>query len=94
MPRIKYNKSEKPEMSEIDKETIQYMQEMIEHQHRQISDLSDMLILQGRDIKMLEAKIKKLHGKLDMLDSEGAGGADKPALSVSEEAALNKPPHY
>lgn len=75
-----------------EKETIQYMQETIEHQNRQIFDLSDMLIMQGKDIKALQKQIQKLQGKLESMDEVGGGS---PAnLSVSEQAAMNKPPHY
>lgn len=74
-----------------EQETIHYMQETIEHQHQQIADLSDMLIMQGKDIKALRDQLLKLQGKMEMLET--ADGSSE-GLSVTEQAALNKPPHY
>lgn len=73
-------------------EKTDHIEEVLAHQERQISDLSEMIIRQGRDIDALKSYLRKLEYKLDLLE-DGDMEEDKPA-SLIEEAARNKPPHY
>lgn len=75
-------------MNDLDK-----IQETLAHQDRQINDLSDMVIAQGRDIDRLKKHIRTLENKIENLEDETAEGENKP-LSVTEQAARDKPPHY
>lgn len=69
------------------------IEETLAHQDQQIQDLSEMLIAQGDEITALKRQIEKLQGKMgDMEQNSGAGG-DKP-MSVTEQAAMDRPPHY
>ena len=71
------------------------IEEALAHQEQQIQDLSDMVICQGDEIILLKKHIRKLNDKIGMIeDSAGSGAADGENLSVSEAAAMNKPPHY
>ena len=81
--------------SRMMKDRVHKLEEALAHQDQQISDLSEMLILQGREISKLERDIKKLNAKIDLYetDMEESGEDGKP-LSASEFAAQNKPPHW
>ena len=69
------------------------IEETLAHQDQQIQDLSEMLIAQGEEIKTLKREVKKIQGKMgDMEEAAGAGG-DKP-VSMIEQIAMDKPPHY
>lgn len=76
-----------------EEQRIQKLEEALAHQDQQIADLSEMLILQHKDIAALRSEIVKLGGCVeDMQDAlDDKDGAPR---SVTEEAARNKPPHY
>jgi SlyX protein len=62
------------------------------HQDQQISDLNDVLLRQGREIEMLKTKLRHAEDKLqEALQNLPDGGK---ALSPTEIAARDKPPHY
>lgn len=74
---------------------LRALEEMLAHQEIQLGDLSDMLILQGREISKLEREIKKLNAKIELYETDMQDGEeDGKSLSPSEFAAQNKPPHY
>ncbi|MCB9982976.1 MAG: SlyX family protein [Rhodospirillales bacterium] len=77
----------------MNNEALDKIEETLAHQEQQIIDLSDMVITQGRDIDLLKKHIRQLENKIDVLEDEAAIGEDKP-LSVTEQAARAKPPHY
>lgn len=79
--------------SAMSEERLQTLEETIAHQDQQIADLSEMLILQGREIAKLHKEITKLNGKLNVMENHGGHGEGEP-LSGAEFAAQNKPPHY
>ncbi len=64
---------------------------MLAHQEQQIQDLSDVVGAQRKEIDMLTRRLEKTQAKL--LDLQDAGGEEK-ALSVTEQALRDKPPHY
>ncbi|MCB1531071.1 MAG: SlyX family protein [Rhodospirillales bacterium] len=69
------------------------IQEVLTHQEKQIFDLNDMVTRQWKEIDRLKAELEKTRAKLNVLE-ETAAEAMGEKLSVSEEAARNKPPHY
>lgn len=77
--------------SAMSEKRLQTLEETLAHQDQQIADLSEMLILQGREIAKLHKEITKLNGKLETANSHSGEGE---ALSGTEFAAQNKPPHY
>ena len=74
-------------------EQINTMQESVMHHERQINDLSEMVTAQWHEIDHLKKTIEKLNEKLSMVEDSVQEGGGK-AMSVTEMAAQNKPPHY
>ena len=72
---------------------LQTLEETLAHQDQQIADLSEMLILQGREIAKLHKEITKLNGKLETMGNHSGHGESEP-LGGADFAAQNKPPHY
>ena len=72
---------------------LQTLEETLAHQDQQIADLSEMLILQGREITKLHKEIAKINGKLEAAGGH-SGQSEGEALSGADFAAQNKPPHY
>lgn len=70
-----------------------HIEEILAHQERQIQDLNDMVLRQWHEIDVLKKGFEKLQGKINLIDATGAGSAEE-LLSVSEQAARDKPPHY
>lgn len=69
------------------------LETLVAYQEQQIQDLSDMINLHRKEIDVLARRLEKSQGKL--ADLEASMGEDRGgAMSVTEEAALNKPPHY
>lgn len=77
----------------MNEDIITDIQETLAHHEHQISDLNDVIISQGEQIDLLKAYIKKLQNKIEELEHTGTKGNDK-ALSASEQALRDKPPHY
>ncbi len=72
---------------------IQEIEMLLAHQERQIQDLSDMIALQGKEISTLKTRLDRTQKKL--VEIEAGGGAEQGEnLSVAEQAARDKPPHY
>lgn len=79
----------------MSEERLQKLEEMLAHQEIQLGDLSDMLILQAREISKLERELKKLNTKIALYEADmNEGEEDGKALSPTEFAAQNKPPHW
>jgi uncharacterized coiled-coil protein SlyX len=72
---------------------LTHFEELITHQERQIHDLSDIVVQQGKDIDLLKRQILHLKGKIEAVE-QGGGQNPEAGLSATEIAALNKPPHY
>ncbi len=70
---------------------IENLEMTMAHQDRQIQDLSDMLIAQGKEIDRLKRHIIKTEQKLE--EYMDAAKEDE-GLSSAEIAARDKPPHY
>lgn len=72
---------------------IQEIEMLLAHQERQIQDLSDMIALQGKEIVTLQMRLDRTQKKLIEIEA-GAGAGEDEGLSVTEQAARDKPPHY
>lgn len=68
------------------------LEETLAHQEQQIQDLNDVVTKQWAEIDRLTKMLGRLKDKVE--DIEVSKGDDSEGLSVIEEAALNKPPHY
>jgi SlyX protein len=62
------------------------------HQDQQIADLNDVVLRQGREIELLNAKLRRAEERLQDV-SQSLEDTGKP-LSPTEIAARDKPPHY
>ncbi len=70
------------------------LETMMAHQDKQIQELNDVVIVQGKEIDALKKYVQAQKSKLQELENNiGELGNSEP-LSATEEAALNKPPHY
>ncbi len=76
----------------MSEEKINALEEIVAHQEQQISDLNDIVTKQWNEIDALKKKIVRLGDKVEEIGEATKDSED--GLSVSEEAALNKPPHY
>ena len=72
--------------------TLAKIETLLSHQEKQIHDLSDMVIAQGKEIETLKQRIERLNAKMTNVETAVADGRE--GLSVAEQAALDKPPHY
>ena len=76
-------------------EDLTPLQEALAYQEQQISDLSEMVITQGKEIENLKFYVKKLEHKIEVLEEDiGEEGEEDKNLSVADQAARDKPPHY
>ncbi len=75
----------------MSEERLVKIETMLAHQEQQIQDLSDVVGTQRKEIDMLTRRLEKTQAKL--LDLQDGGGEEK-ALSVTEQALRDKPPHY
>lgn len=58
---------------------------MVAYHEKQIMDLSEMIIVQGRDIEAMRLEIERLRHKIETMTLDG-GGQNPPANE--------KPPHF
>lgn len=67
---------------------------LIAHQDKKIEELNDVVTQQWQEIDALKTYIKRTKEKIAELENNiGDLGSDK-GMSVADEAAANKPPHY
>lgn len=72
---------------------ITELERLVAHQDKQIEELSDMTSAQWREIDALKTQVAYLARRIH----DNANGTDDKsgeAKSVTEFAAMNKPPHY
>lgn len=72
---------------------ITELERLVAHQDKQIEELSDMTSAQWREIDVLKTQVTYLIHRLRD-DAHSADDKSADAKSVTEFAALNKPPHY
>ena len=70
-----------------------HIEEALAHQEQQISDLNDIVTKQANEIDILKQQLARLNSKLNMVQETSQNGEGE-SLSVTEQAAQNKPPHY
>ena len=68
------------------------IEEALAHQDQQIQDLSEMVIVQTREIDVLRKRLQKLENKISAAEEDNGQG-DK-SMSATEHAAMTRPPHY
>jgi uncharacterized coiled-coil protein SlyX len=73
---------------------INDLEVMIAHQEKQINELNDVVITQGREIEALKKYVQLTKSKIQELESNISELGSGEHTSVSDEAAANKPPHY
>jgi SlyX protein len=73
---------------------IEQIEITLAHQDHQIQDLSEMISKQWTEIDRLRRELDRALAKLQAQESGASAGEDTDHLSVSEMAALEKPPHY
>lgn len=78
----------------MNEEAEQRIEEALAYQDKQIQDLSDMIIAQGKDIAVLKKHIRTLEENIRDLEEDRDQKDGDKGLSVSDIAARNKPPHY
>lgn len=76
-------------MNEISK-----IEMMLAHQDKQIQELNDVVISQGKEIDALKKYVQAQKSKLQELENNLSERGSSEPMSATEEAALNKPPHY
>ena len=75
-------------MSKIDDLEI-----MIAHQDKQIQELNEIVTRQWDEIDALKKRLQLTHDKIQELEYN-VNDSGENNMSVSDEAAANKPPHY
>lgn len=68
------------------------IEETLAYQEQQLQDLNEVVTRQWVEIDRLNKMLSRLKDKVEEIET--GKGDDGEGLSVSEEAALNKPPHY
>lgn len=69
---------------------IEAIETTLAHHERQIGELSEMIASQWKEIDRLKRHIMKTEAKMEEL----ASARDETALTPTEIAARDKPPHY
>ncbi|HCQ71056.1 MAG: hypothetical protein CL570_08325 [Alphaproteobacteria bacterium] len=79
----------------MDQQKLYDIEALITHQEQQIQDLSDMVAKQWDEIERLKRRLNRTQEKLNVVE-EVANSATKSdgGASVSDIAAMEKPPHY
>ena len=74
----------RPEVSWLNEETLEQIQTKIAYLERAVSELSDVLLRQQREIQALDAQLKALAERLSVAPSDEAPGPPEQ----------ERPPHY
>lgn len=69
---------------------LNHIEELLAHQEQQIADLSHVVTRQWAEIDGLKKQIGRMQDKIMSLEDAPAS----EGLSVTEQAARDKPPHY
>lgn len=73
---------------------INDLESLIAHQDKQIQELNDVVTKQWQEIDALKKYMQMTKSKIQELENNiGELGAGE-TISISDEAAANKPPHY
>jgi uncharacterized coiled-coil protein SlyX len=78
-------------MSNYNTQKIDDLEIQLAHQSQEITELNEVVTAQGKEIETLKQYIKL---KLSKIQESLDNPEDAKQLSVNDEAAANKPPHY
>jgi len=70
-----------------------HIEEMLAHQEQQIGELNDIVTKQADEIDMLKQRLARMGDKINEIEETSQSG-ESGGLSLIEQAAQNKPPHY
>ena len=73
----------------LDAARLEAIEVKLAHLERALSEISDVVIRQQKELELATARHQRLSDQLAMLESEGASNA-APQDSLAQE----KPPHY
>ncbi len=80
-------------MTEQSQDRLTDIEMQLAHQDRQITELNDMIAEQWKVIDALKRKLGQTDDKIEELRYRSESGEGE-ALSATEIAARDKPPHY
>jgi SlyX protein len=72
-------------------EKLNKIETTLAHHDQQIQDLSEIINQQWKEIDRLKLRLEMTQAKFADLEN---GQGERKELSVSEQAAADKPPHY
>lgn len=75
-------------------EQLQNLEIMLAHHERQITDLSEIINDQWKQIEALKRQVSSAENKLKALEVGASDSVQESQMSVTDIAAMNKPPHY
>ncbi|MGE4314224.1 MAG: SlyX family protein [Pseudobdellovibrionaceae bacterium] len=75
-------------------EKIAALEVALAHAEKQIGDLSDLAETQWKEIKRLNARLSRTQSQLEDHIATISDQREREAMTVSEMAARDKPPHY
>jgi len=73
---------------------ISNLEMLIAHQDKQIQELNDVVTKQWTEIDGLKKYVQRTKSKIEELESSIGELGQESGMSVADEAAANKPPHY
>jgi len=73
---------------------ISNLEMLIAHQDKQIQELNEVVIDQGKEIDALKRYVERTKSKLDEIENSIGDLGQENTMSIADEAAANKPPHY
>ncbi len=77
----------------MSEDEITKLQEAAAHQEQMMELLNDIVTKQWDEIEHLKKALRKITDKIDMIEDNANAGSGE-GLSVSEQAARDKPPHW
>ncbi len=81
-------------MIEPAEEKLAEMQVLLAHQDKQIQELNEVVTQQWDEIDMLKKYMRLTKSKIEELENNIGELDQSEDISISDEAAANKPPHY
>jgi SlyX protein len=73
---------------------ISDLETLIAHQDKQIQELNEVVTRQWQEIDALKQYVQRTKAKIEELELSIGDLGNEKEMSVTEEAAANKPPHY
>lgn len=81
-------------MTEELESKIAHLEGLMAHQDQQIQELNDVVTRQWQEIDGLKKYLQLTKTKIQELEENIGELGQKDSLSITDEAAANKPPHY